>query len=150
MKMKMLHLKRFPVALLLAAAAMLSIHGVAGNGGHRHATKTEQPPLETYYLLKWRPLPPMIDLTFAESSWLANEIPVAYANPGLTALTSPATYRGWLAFPSAACRTEFLNKRVHPTGTATYTYSRYYELDGAYNSTTTSANVLVIACNILE
>jgi hypothetical protein len=155
MKKKMFNLKKMSLALVLIAAVTLSFNGFAENNGGTNANKgnvrkTVPPTTYTYYLLRWRPLPPMVDIIYTESSWLASQLPVSYANYTLTSFMSPASYRGWLAFPSDACRSEFLNKRVHPTG-ATYTYSKYYEVDWSHNTLiTNSPNVLLLACSGLE
>ncbi|NSL85730.1 hypothetical protein ECE50_002735 [Chitinophaga sp. Mgbs1] len=154
MKKKIFALKNLCMVMAVVAVTAVSFTGFAGNdNGLRKSERrvsAGKPPLNnTYHLLRWKPSnPPFMIVT--EHNWLTDQIPVSYANYTLTALTNPATYRGWLVFTSDACRTEFLNKRVHPTGTAVYTYSRYYEIDWSHNTVTTTSPALAIACFILE
>lgn len=105
------------------------------------------PVITTYYLVRWKPLPPNTALSISENAHVASYISNSYTTYNLTSLFSPANYQGWLAFSTAACRAEFLNKRVHPSG-ATYTWSRYYEIDGSRNTVTISGppSVFVMSC----
>lgn len=144
--------------IFTASAAVLLLSGMSYAGVNapeivvtnpNDAPNPPPPVITTYYLVKWKPLPPNTALSAAESAHVASYISNSYTNYNLISLYSPANYQGWLAFSSAACRAEFLNKRVHPSGSATYTWSSYYEIDFSHNTITISGppNVLVGSCS---
>ncbi|OJV53075.1 MAG: hypothetical protein BGO31_04800 [Bacteroidetes bacterium 43-16] len=144
--------------IFTAAAAVLTLSGMsyAGSGkvsevvvtNPNDAPSAPPPEINTYYLVRWKPLPPNTALTAATSAHIASYISNSYTTYNLTSLYSPANYEGWLAFSTAACRTAFLSKRVYPSGSSTTTWSSYYEIDGARNTITISGppNVFVMNC----
>lgn len=148
-------MKKLSIYIALVAVSSVGYMSFAGKGDAPKGAVVSPnddpapppPTSTTYYLARWKPLPPMTELSSSESAYVADQIPNSYNNYTLASLFSPPSYRGWLAFASAACRTEFLNKRVHATG-STYTWSRYYEVDYSHNTTTIVGppSVLVIAC----
>ncbi|GEM_PF-2088045 len=144
--------------IFTASAAVLTLSGLSYAGSVKapevvvpnpnDAPSAPPPVITTYYLVRWKPLPPNTALTAAESAHVASYISNSYTTYNLTSLYSPANYQGWLAFSTAACRAAFLSKRVHTSGSSTYTWSTYYEIDGSRNTTTISGppNVLVMSC----